>query len=309
MPKRTFGRITLETSNEDKIFFPDAGLTKGDIIDYYVKIAEHLVPLLKDRPLTLFRRPDGIKKNGFVQQQVQNYFPDWVPAITVKRAGKNETITHPAVEKAADLAFYADKGAVTLHAWLSRMDKPDTPDTMVFDLDPPEGGDFDMVRQGAKDFRALMEELGLKAFVKTTGSEGLHVIVPIRRERGFDEVRKFARGAAELLASRNPGEYTTEQYKKDRGGRLYLDTARNSYGQTIVVPYAVRAKPNAPVAMPLDWDEVGDSSIGPRSFTIENAFKRLGRKADPWAGMRRHARGLKKPEVKLKKLMDEAGLD
>jgi bifunctional non-homologous end joining protein LigD len=309
MPERTFGAITLRTSNEDKVFFPKDGITKGDLIDYYVRAAEHILPLIKDRPLTLFRRPDGIDAEGFVQQQVQDHFPDWIPTATVERRGKGDEVTHPLADKAADLAFFADQGTVTLHAWLSRKDQPEIPDTLVFDLDPPEEGGFDLVRQGARDVRQLLEELGLAVYLKTTGSKGLHLLAPLRRERGFDEVRKFARSAADLLARRKPGDYTTEQYKKDRDGRLYLDTARNAYGQTIVAAYAVRAKPGAPVAMPLSWDEAGDSSIGPRSFTIENAFKRLGQKDDPWAGMRRHARGLDGPMNKLKKLMHEAGLE
>lgn len=310
MPTRTFGSITLETSNEDKVFFPADNITKGDLIDYYVKVSEHLLPLIKERPLTLFRWPDGIDEDGFVQQKAQDYFPEWVPTATVKRRGGEGNITHAMASKAADLAFFADQGTVTLHAWLSRKDKPDQPDTLVLDLDPPgiDGG-FDVVRQGARDFRDLLEELGLAAYVKTTGSKGLHVVAPLRRRHGFDEVRKFVRSAANLQAHRNPDDYTTEQYKKDRGGRLYLDTARNSYGQTIVVPYGVRDKPGAPVAAPLDWGEVGDSSIGPQSFTIKNIVRRLGQKEDPWAGMFRHARGLAKPVEQLQKLMDEAGME
>ena len=309
MPKRTFGSITLETSNEDKVFFPGDGITKGDLIDYYVKAAGHLLPLVKGRPLTLFRWPDGIDEDGFVQQQAQDYYPDWVPTATVKRRGRQGTITHALAEKAADLAFFADQGTVTLHAWLSRKDKPDKPDTLVLDLDPPERGKgFNVVRQGAGDFRDLLEELGLVAFVKTTGSKGLHVVAPLIRAHGFDKIRKFVRGAADLLAHRNPGDYTTEQYKKDRGGRLYLDTARNSYGQTIVAAYAVRDKPGAPVATPLTWDEVGDASIGAQSFTVANIFRRLGQKDDPWAGMYRHARGLDTPMQKLKRLMAEVGI-
>lgn len=309
MPKRTFGPITLETSNEDKVFFPDDNITKGDLIDYYVKVAEHMLPLVKDRPLTLFRWPDGIGKEGFVQQQAQDYFPEWVPTATVKRRGGKGNITHALAGKAADLAFFADQGTVTLHAWLSRKDKPDKPDTLVLDLDPPEAGGFDVVRQGARDFRDLLQELGLAAFVKTTGSKGLHVIAPLAREHGFDQVREFVRSAADLLVHRNPKDYTIEQYKKDRGGRLYLDTARNSYGQTIVIPYAVRDKPGAPVATPLTWDEVGDAAIGPQSFTVANIFRRLGQKDDPWAGMYRHARNLDKAMQKLERLMEESGME
>lgn len=309
MPKRTFGSITLETSNEDKILFPDEGITKGDLIDYNVKVAEYMLPHLKDRPLTLFRWPDGIKEDGFVQQQAQDYFPDWIPTSTVERSSTRGVITHPMAEKAADLAFFANQGAITLHAWLSRKDKPKTPDTLVFDLDPPEGGGFDVVRRAAGDVRELLEEIGLAVFVKTSGSKGLHITSPLRREHEFAEVRSLARGAAKLLANRNPEDYTVEQYKDKRAGRLFLDTVRNSYGHTMAAAYSVRARPGAPVAMPLSWEEVGDSSIGPRTFTIKNAFRRLGQKDDPWAGMQRHARNLKEPMKALKVLMDHAGLE
>jgi bifunctional non-homologous end joining protein LigD len=227
----------------------------------------------------------------------------------VKKKTSDKEITHPMAEKAADLAYLANQGAISLHVWLSRKDKPETPDMLVFDLDPPEGGSFGVVRQAAKDLHELMDELGLAAYVKTTGSKGLHVISPLSRGSSFKEVRDFAGHAAKLLAHRNPDDYTVAFSKDKRQGKLFLDTRRNAYAQTIAAPYSVRARPGAPVAMPLSWDEAGDSSIGPRTFTIENAFKRLGQKDDPWAGMRRHGRDLKEPGRKLKKLMAEAGLD
>ena len=309
MAERTFGSIKLKTSNEDKIFFPESKLTKGDLIEYYVKVAEHLLPHVKDRPMTLYRSPDGIKKQGFVQQKISDYFPDWLPTTGVRMKTRDKEITHPMAEKAADLAYLANQGTISLHVWLSRTDKPESPDMVVFDLDPPEDGGFDVVRQAARDLQKLMDELGLVTYVKTTGSKGLHVIAPLSRGRTFKEARDFAGDAAKLMAHRNPDEYTVEFSKDKRQGKLFLDTRRNAYAQTVVAPYSVRARPGAPVAMPISWDELGDSSIGPRSFTIENAFNRLGQKDDPWAGMRRHGRDLKNPKNALRKLMDEAGLD
>ncbi|GAB4245387.1 MAG: non-homologous end-joining DNA ligase [Thermoleophilia bacterium] len=319
MPKRRFGSHIVETSNEDKVLFPESGLTKGDLIDYYVKVSDYLLPLVQERPLTLFRWPDGIEAEGFVQQAAPEYFPEWIPRVTAdKRSGGS--ITHAMAEKAADLAFFADQGTVTLHAWLSRKDRPDHPDTLVFDLDPPDDdsgtsrhveadGSFSVVRRAARDLRALLEEIGLAAYVKTSGSRGLHITSPLRRAHTFAEARSVARSLAKLLAHRNPDLYTVEQYKEQRKGRLFLDTVRNSYAMTMATAYSVRAKPGAPVAMPLSWDEVGRSSLSPRTYTIENAFRRLAHKQDPWEGLRSHSRTLTEPREKLKALLDEEGLE
>ena len=146
MPERTFGNIKFETSNEDKVFFPDSKLTKGDLIEYYVKVADYLLPHVKDRPMNLYRSPDGIKKQGFVQQSISDYFPDWLPTAAVKVKSRDEDVSHPMAEKAADLAYLANQGSISLHVWLSRTDKPETPDMVVFDLDPPDDGGFDVVR-------------------------------------------------------------------------------------------------------------------------------------------------------------------
>jgi bifunctional non-homologous end joining protein LigD len=301
MIQRKFGPHIFESSREDKVFFAGAGVTKGDVIAYYEKVSETMLPYLKERPLTLQRFPDGVESEGFIQQKAAGYFPDWIPRITIpKKGGK---ITHAAADKKADLAYLANQGVITFHALLSRADKIKTPDQIVFDLDPPSQGGFDRVRQTALEIRDFLDELGLTAFVKTSGSKGLHIVCPVRRRHGFDKTRKFAGDVARYLASRKPAQLTTEQAKKRRKGRLFLDTIRNSYGHAMVAPYSLRALPGAPVATPVDWQEIGQKSLTPDRYTISNLFRRLAQKEDPWRGMRRRAKDLSGPQKQLTKLL------
>jgi len=287
MSKLQFGAYTVETSNEDKVFFPDSGITKGDLIDYYHRIADVMVRYLKERPLTLHRFPDGIDSDGFYQQNASKYFPEWIDRITVDKEGG--TVTHAVCNQAATLVYLANQAAITLHAWMSRTDALRQPDQLVFDLDP-SGSDFERVCIAAQLVREALEDEGLAAFVMTTGSSGLHVRTPLRRGPDFDAVRAFARTIADRLAEQHPNLLTTEQRKAKRQGRVFLDTVRNAYGQTAVVPYSVRARAGAPVAAPLTWDEVDDPDLTPRRYTLRNMFRRLGQKEDPWANMYRHAR-------------------
>ncbi len=300
MTQKKFGPYAFESSNEDKIFFPDAGINKGDVIAYYEKIANTMVPYLKGRPLNMHRFPDGIEADGFMQQKAADYFPDWIPRITI--AKENGKITHAAVDKKAALAYLADQAVITLHAWLCRSDKVQYPDQIYFDLDPPRADGFDTVRQTALDIRQLLAKLGLTAFVKTSGSTGLHVVCPIKRKAGFDQTRKFAGDVVRYLASQKPDLLTTEQRKARRKGRLFLDTLCNSYGRTMVAPYSLRALPGAPVATPVDWQEVRKKSLTPNRYTLFNIFRRLAQKRDPWQGMSRKAKDLAGPQKKLRDL-------
>jgi bifunctional non-homologous end joining protein LigD len=191
------------------------------------------------------------------------------------------------------LVYLANQGTIEFHIFLSRVTALDTPDQLVFDLDPPSDDRFDDVRRHALHLRGLLEdELGLTTYVKTTGGKGLHVHVPLRPQEDFDAVRGFARDVAVLLAGRYPDELTVEQRKEQRGQRLYLDIMRNAYAQTVVAPYTARARPGATVATPLEWDEVADPELGPQRFTIRTMAARLERSDDPWRTMARHRRGL-----------------
>lgn len=307
MTMARFGPYTVELSNEDKVFFPQAGLTKGDLIAYYRDIAAVMVPHLQNRPLTLQRFPDGIDGEGFFQQDRPDYFPEWIDDVAVERRGdsdKGGPIHHVICSNQATLVYLANQGAITLYAWLAREPKIERPDRLVFDLDPPDDN-FKAVKAVARKVEALMRELGLNPYLMTTGSRGLHVLAPLDQGCGFDDVREFAGDLASLLAARHPDELTTEQRKDRRRGRLYLDVMRNAYGQTAVAPYTVRARPNAPVAMPLAWDELDRGDLDPQGWTIENVARRLGQKGDPWAGIGRSATSIDGARSRLDAMLEE----
>ncbi len=269
----------IELSNLDKILFPDSGITKGDLVDYYRRIAPIALPHWRGRPLSMHRFPDGIGEAGFFQKDVPGYFPDWIDRIELPK--QDGTVTYAVAENAATLVYLANQGCITPHLSLARRDKPDHPDRLIFDLDPSDD-DFAKIQRAAKRVRALLDDLDMACFVQTSGSRGLHVVLPLDRSADFDEARAFARDAAERLAERYPQELTVEQRKDKRGDRVFLDYLRNAYGQTSVAPYAVRAIEGAPVATPLRWGEAGAGDLDPRKYTLRNIFRRLSRIGDPW---------------------------
>jgi len=293
------GGRAVAVSSPDKVLFPEDGTTKADLARYYAKVADTMLPHLKGRPISMLRYPDGIEGESFFQKDVPDYFPAWIRRAKVEKEGG--TLEMMVAEEPAALVYLAGQACITPHVWLSRIDRPQRPDRLIFDFDP-SGDDFGPVREGARRMRDLLDELGLAPFVMTTGSRGLHVTVPLDRSADFDVVRTFARGCAELLVARRPDHLTVEHRKAKRGGRVYVDTGRNAYAQTGVAPYAVRALPGAPVATPLDWSELGRAR--PRSTTIANLFRRLGRKDDPWADIDRRARPLAKAAERLRRMFE-----
>lgn len=297
--KIRIGGHTLEVSNIDKVFFPQDGITKGDLIDYYQNIGNVMVPYLKDRPLSMHRFPDGIEKEGFFQQEIGDYYPDWMERVTLKKEGGS--ITHVLCQNTATLVYLANQACITPHIWLSRKDRLEYPDQIIFDLDPP-GNDFAPVREAALLLRTFLKDLGLATFVKTTGSRGLHVLVPLDRSADFSAVHNFAHNAVNVLAQHESAKLTGEQRKEKRDGRIFLDYMRNSYGQTAVAPYAVRAKPGAPVATPLYWDELSDRKLQSQSYTIKNVSQRLAETGDPWNGLWRKPHSLDSAIRKLQSM-------
>ena len=287
---RTYGRREVELGNLDKPFFPREGITKGDVLAYHEKLAEPLLRHLADRPLTLQRFPDGIEEEGFYQKRVPDHFPEWVRRVDVplKDGGTQEQVV---ADSMATLAFLVQQGVVTLHPWTSRVPELEHPDLMIFDLDPGDREGFGGVRAAAGELRQLLKELGLTPFLMLTGSDGAHVRVPLRRGPGFEEVRAFARRITEYLVQGSPDRYTTAVRKEKREGRLFLDVARNAPGQTAVAPYSLRARPGAPVATPLEWDELGKVE-GPRRWTLASVPRRMAHRPDPWKAMGRHAADL-----------------
>jgi len=296
---------TIELSNADKVLFPEDGITKGDLVDYYHRMADRILPYLEERPVMLQRFPDGLGDSGFYQKQASDYFPDWIAKATVELKERDEVRSMVVCNDAATLVYLANQACITLHAWLSRRSAPDRPDRMIFDLDPA-GDDFTGVREAAQHLREVLEHVGLTPYVMTTGSKGLHVAVPLKSETSFDRVRHFARDLATFIVKQQPDLYTIEPRKEKRKQRLFLDYLRNGYGQTAVAPYAVRAKAGAPIATPLDWNELSDGRRRSDRYTLRNIFRRLGQKDDPWADMDRHARVLTTPQNCLAKMIDDA---
>jgi bifunctional non-homologous end joining protein LigD len=290
------GRREVKVSSPDKVLFPQVGLTKAGLARYYANAAELSIPHLSDRPLNLNVYPQGIEAKGFFQQHASDHFPDWVDRVRVPKQGGS--VEHVMANRADTLVYLAGQNVVTVHHWPSRADRLDRPDRMVFDLDPPED-DFDAARTAALALGDLLRELGLEPFAMTTGSKGIHVVVPLQRRHRHPEVRAFARGLAERLIEREPELVTLEWYKDKRGGRILIDV-RATRGMSVVAPYSVRAKPEAPVAAPLPWDELSDSKLTPRRYTVENV---LGR-PDPWADIGEAARPLGEATRRLAKLHD-----
>jgi bifunctional non-homologous end joining protein LigD len=283
---------TVEVSHPDKVLFADAGhggATKTDVVAYHEKVAPWMVPHVADRPLTMVRLPDGADGEGFVQKSVPDHFPDWVATVDVANVGGGTT-TYVVCQDAATLAYLAAQAVLVPHVWPSRTDALDHPDQLVLDLDPP-GDDpdhVDAVQDGARRLRDLLRKVGLTPYVKSSGSKGLHVHVPLDRSAGFDETRALAQALAARVADDAPDTFTVERSKDKRHGRVFLDTGRNAYGQHAVAPYALRAFPEAPVALPLDWDEALASDFHPRAWTLDRALRRLPRKKDPWRDMGDH---------------------
>jgi len=297
------GRITVELSHTGKVLFPDDKITKGDLVAYYQQAAEAMLPWLRDRPVAMRRYPDGITGPGIIQKNVPGYFPDWITRAEVPKQGGS--LQQVICDKPATVVYLANQACIEFHAFLSRLSRLDDPDQVIFDLDPPDANRFDDVRSIALRLRQLLEdELGLATFVKTTGGKGLHVHVPLNATADFDTARGFTQEVAALLAARNPDLATTEQRRDKRGDLIYLDVMRNSYAQLAVAPYSVRARPGAPVATPLNWDELNDK-LHPGQFTIKTVPDRisdLGRSGDPWAGLGRRGSGLTRAQERLRRL-------
>jgi bifunctional non-homologous end joining protein LigD len=273
-----FGRA-IDVSSVDRVVFPDLGLTKGELVAYYVRIAETMLPHLAGRPVAVKRYPRGLGESGFFQKNAGKHFPDWLRRLPVaKREGG--FLDHPVIDEPATIVFLADQGTIEFHPWLATADDLEHPDQLIFDLDPPDADDPAVVRRATRQVRAVLDELGLQTALKTSGSKGFHVHVPLDRTTDWSFVRRFAADVAAVLAARHPGELTDQHRKAGRHGRVFVDHFRNRYGQTSVAAYSVRARPGAPVATPIEWDEL--ARVAPRTYTVKNVFRRLGQRPDPW---------------------------
>jgi bifunctional non-homologous end joining protein LigD len=275
------GGRSIEISKPDKLLFPAEGITTGDLIAYYRRIAERLLPYLRGRPLVLRRYPEGIEGEGFFQKEAPEWFPDWIPRVTV--AKEDGVVHHLVCEEEATLVFLAAQSCIELHPWLATIDDLAHPDRMVFDLDPSEDSSLEDLRGTARDLRGHLLDLGLTPFLMTSGSRGYHVAIPLVRREAFDEVRALAHDVARLVAAQDPTRRTVELTKAKRGGRVFIDYLRNAYAQTAIAPLSVRARPGAPVAMPIGWDRL--TRVAPRSYDLGNAPRHVAGTRNPWAGM------------------------
>lgn len=295
----------IDISNPDKVLFPggesadDAGqgLTKRDLAQYYSSVAQVMLPHLTDRPISMQRFPDGIDHDGFYEKKVPSHFPDWLDTTEVDTA--DGTQSQVVINTAQTLVYLTNQGCITPHTWLSRTRALDRPDQLVFDLDPSTN-DLATLRRATTMTGELLDRIGLTSYLKSSGSRGYHVVVPLRPQVTFDRSRAFALEVAEHLAKREPDLLTLEQRKSNRGDRVYIDIMRNAFGQTIVPPYAVRARPGGPVSTPMEWYELG--RVAPDEYTITNLRRRLSTRGDPWNGFRRRAHGLTKAGAKLARL-------
>jgi bifunctional non-homologous end joining protein LigD len=280
------GRRRVRISHPEKVLFPDDGITKLDLANYYAAVAPAMVEHTRDRPLNLWRWNGGIDKDVVVQQAIPKGAPEWVRRVTVPRR-RGGDVEHAVGGEAATLVWLANQNCITPHVWTARCDKPDQPDRIVFDFDPPDDADghFEAIRAGALAIGDLMRERGLAPYAMTSGSRGIHVVAPLRRGPDSNTVRTVAGEMADEVAARLPDQLTTSWRKAGRGGRVLVDAARNTYAQTAVAPYAVRAKPGAPVATPLAWDELSAKDLSPRRWTLRDVPDRLSERGDPWAGI------------------------
>jgi bifunctional non-homologous end joining protein LigD len=298
------GRRTVEISRPDKLLF-GPGITKADLAEYYDRVSEAMLPHLARRPLNYERFPDGIDGPRIFQQHASSHFPAWVRRVSVP--AREGTVEHVVASDAATLVYLAGQACITFHRWLSRSDSLDRPDLFVVDLDPSVQ-EPDEVRRAALAFGALLRELGLEPWAMTTGSRGYHVVVAVQRRADYDGVRAFARGLATLAAARDPRRFTNEQRKAKREDKILIDMQRNAYAHTAVAPYSVRPRPGAPVATPLQWEELEERSTRSDRWTISSVPERLDREGDPWREISSHPQTLTTARKRLEGLLAEAGV-
>ena len=287
-------------THPEKILFPDDGITKGELASYYEMIAPVMLPHLRRRPVTMERYHRGIAAPGFFQKDVSKGFPEWLERVEVLK--KDGTVHHPLANDTRSLLWLANQNSITIHVWPSRTPNLYNPDICIFDLDPSRDDELEPLRAAALNVRDLLAELGLPSWVKTSGSKGFHIAVPLDSKSDFGTVARFAHAVGTIMVKRDPEHLTQEFHKVDRGTRILVDTGRNGYSATYAATYTVRAKPGAPVSAPCTWEELERGEVGPRTFTLRNMAQRIADAGDLWADLLKKKRSLRKPIERLKKL-------
>jgi bifunctional non-homologous end joining protein LigD len=299
----TNGRLTSTREGDvlithpEKVMFPGEGITKGELASYYEKIAPVMLPHIRRRPITMERYHQGISAPGFFQKDVSKGFPEWLKRVEVPKHGG--TVHHPIVSDTRSLLWLANQNSITIHVWPSRTPNLYNPDICIFDLDPSKEDELEILCAAALMLRDFLAELGLPSWVKTSGSKGFHIAVPLDGKSDFGAVARFSHTVGRILVKRDPENLTQEFSKADRGGRILLDTGRNGYSATFAAAYTVRAKPGAPVSAPCTWEELERCEVGPRSFTLRTMAQRIADVGDLWAPMLRSRRSLRRPIERL----------
>jgi len=296
----------VKLSSGDRVLFPDDGVTKGDLFEYYGQVADWILPHLRDRPFTMKRWREGLRGGSFFQKQAPKGIPKWIPTRqfeTHPREGGSRLVDFPLVNSRDALLWMVQMHCIDMNAWYSRVDKPGRPEFVLFDLDPPEQSDgFELAIDVAHLIRELLDEVGLPGYVKTSGADGIHIVAPITRRSSFEQTYDFAEQASRLLEARHPGLVTTEWLKKKREGVL-VDHRQNGWGKTIASVYSVRPKPGAPVSTPLRWDELR-RGIVPRDFTMQSALERCAELGDLFTPVLEDPRPLAAAAKALAKLVE-----
>lgn len=287
-------------THPEKVLFPEDEITKGELASYYEEIAPIMLPHIRRRPITMERYHRGIGLPGFFQKDVSKGFPKWLKRVEVPKHGG--TVNHPIANDTRSLLWLANQNSITIHVWPSRAPNLYHPDICVFDLDPSNEGEIEILSGAALNFWVFLAELGLPSWVKTSGSKGFHIVVPLDGKADFGTVARFAHTVGRVLVRRYPENLTQEFSKADRGGRILVDTGRNGYSATFAAAYTVRAKPGAPVSAPCTWQELERGDVGPRTFKLRTMAQRIAEVGDLWAEMLRKRRSLTKPMERLVKL-------
>ncbi|MCC6316161.1 MAG: non-homologous end-joining DNA ligase [Gemmatimonadaceae bacterium] len=287
-------------THPEKLLFPADGITKGDVAAYYERVSPFLVPFARSRPVTMERFPRGIGEEGFMQKNVEKGFPAWLERVTVPKQGG--VVNYPLITDHRSLMWVVNQNTITPHVWVSRAPALDLTDLLVFDLDPSVD-DARMLRTATLGLRALLEELGVPTGIKTSGSKGYHIVVPIEPTPA-GEAGRFADAVGALATARDPERFTLAFAKKDRGHRIFMDTGRNHPGATFACVYALRPRPGAPVSAPCTWEEFERGDAPPQRFTLRDMNARLDAVGDLWSTLWDGASSLAEPAKRLRALKD-----
>lgn len=291
-------------THPEKVLFPDDDITKGELASYYEAIAPAMLPHIRARPITMERYPAGIGKEGFLHKDVSKGFPAWLERVEVPKKGG--VVHHPVVSDTRSLLWIVNQNTITPHVSASRAPDLRHPDVCVVDLDPSEDQP-EILRAAAIAVRDLLKEVGLKSWVKTSGSKGFHIVVPLDRKSGFGEVSRFAHAVGTLLVKRDPQHLTQEFSKVDRGGRILVDTGRNGHSATFAAAYAVRPKRGAPVSAPCTWEEVEAGTVGPQTFTLRTMAARVADVGDLWSDVEQEGQSLRGAVDAIREITGRSG--